>query len=117
MVTFEADLGDALVKTGLWATKKDPALAYIGSRFHFYAISGLHHHVLVGTITGIDLSNEWGLKLYSSVPEFGGKKLLYLSYDEDFERWYVRLAEDDSLTEDCVAGALKVQRAEDEIRK
>ena len=113
MVNLETELCDALVKTGLWPTKKDPGLAYIGAKFHFYAISGSHHHVLAGTITGIGLSDEGGLKFYVSVPEFWGEKLLYLSFDEDIGCWYVRLAEDGSRAEDCAAGVLKVQRAED----
>ena len=101
-----------MVKTGLWPTKKDPGLAYIGAKFHFYAISGSHHYALVGTITGISLSDEGGLKFYVSVQGFWGEKLLYLGYDEDQGYWYARFAEDDSRADDFVAGTLKVQRAE-----
>ena len=55
----------------------------VGRKYCFVAEYGSHHQVLLGTILGLELSDEGGLELIVSNPRFGGAQLLSLSFDED----------------------------------
>src|SRR3989338_5348959 len=47
----------------------------VGKEFIFTAAHGSHRHELWGRIIGVAWSDEGGLKLFVSIPEFGGNPL------------------------------------------
>ncbi len=59
----------------------------IGKPFRFGCIHGSHHHILVGTVVGIQISDESGLELEVSNRSFWGMNLLGFYWDSDREEW------------------------------
>ncbi|MBX4204859.1 MAG: hypothetical protein KW788_01560 [Candidatus Doudnabacteria bacterium] len=52
----------------------------IGRMFRFGCEHGSHHHILVGTITAIEVSDEGGLQLHVSSPKMWGEKIKGISH-------------------------------------
>ncbi|MDP1719154.1 MAG: hypothetical protein Q8L24_01875 [bacterium] len=61
----------------------------IGRMYQFECKNGSHHHVLFGMITAIEVSDEGGLQLYVSSPQFWGDRLISFMYVADGWRAYV----------------------------
>ena len=110
MIKCERLLFGALENAGLSTTYANAGFNYIGANFYFYCEHGSHHQVLAGTITGIGLSDEGGLKLYVSVPEFWDEPLLFLRYNETENAWEAILANDESRAEDRYVGFLSIRQ-------
>jgi len=66
----------------------------VGKDFFFKAEHGSHRHELWGTITGAMWSDEGGVKLFVSIPEFWGKPLKCLIHTE--KGWCVYIDIDDT---------------------
>ena len=79
MLTYTR-ISEKLIKSGLPTCK-----FLIGRLFTFNSEHGSHHHMLCGTITGINISDEGGLQLSVSIPEIWGKRLKSLIYIERTE--------------------------------
>lgn len=47
----------------------------------FTCIHGSHHHVLIGTIVAIELSDEGGLDLHVTSPRIWGETLISFKYE------------------------------------
>lgn len=69
--TYRKQLDRALKVAGLPAD----ITSVVGKQFVFGCYHGSHHTFLSGTVTGIGLSDEGGLKLYVSTPAFWGCRL------------------------------------------
>lgn len=54
----------------------------VGKEFIFTATHGSHRHELWGTVTGVSWSDEGGIKLFVSIPEFWGRPLKCLTHTE-----------------------------------
>lgn len=52
----------------------------VGRLYWFGCEYGSHHHVLVGTVQAVEISDEGGLNLYVSNPRFGGRRLISITY-------------------------------------
>lgn len=59
----------------------------LGRRFIFSSVHGSHSTTKVGTIIGIDLSNELGLVLEVSNREFYGLPLVGLCFEDGEKTW------------------------------
>ena len=59
----------------------------IGRKYCFGAKFGSHYQVLVGTITGIQISDEGGIDLEVSSKRFHGLRLLSLKWMEQYKNW------------------------------
>ena len=55
----------------------------IGRIYRFGCEHGSHHHILVGTITAIEISDEGGLELHISNPKVWGKLIKSLRHTKD----------------------------------
>lgn len=69
--TYRKRLDEALKEAGLPAD----ITSVVGKQFVFGCHHGSHRTILSGTVTGIQLSDEGGLKLYVSTPNFWGCRL------------------------------------------
>ena len=65
----------------------------VGKEFIFTAEHGSHRHELWGTVIGVKWSDEGGLKLFVSIPEFWGRPLKCLTLVED--KWCAHIDIDD----------------------
>ncbi len=68
---FHAELENELKRAGL---PKNPR-EIIGRMYRFECQHGSHHHILVGTITAIYISDEGGLNLHVTNTEIWGQKI------------------------------------------
>lgn len=59
----------------------------IGQMYRFECEHGSHHHILVGIIKAIEISDEGGLDLYVTNPRFWGRNLISIMYDNG--KWMV----------------------------
>ena len=80
---YDRELMEQLVEAGL--PSKPSKL--IGRPYRFGYESGSHLQILVGTITGIMISDEGGLELEVSNLTFTGQKLLGIMRDQDRGKW------------------------------
>jgi len=74
----------------------------IGKQFVFSAKHGSHSYALMGTIMGMMWSDEGGLQLFVSMPEFWGRPLKCLSFGND-SIWSAVLEIDDKEKLDALA--------------
>jgi hypothetical protein len=65
----------------------------IGRLYQFGCEHGSHHHILVGTVVAIEISDEGGLQLYVSNPRFWGSQLRSLIYAN--RKWLARIEQDE----------------------
>jgi hypothetical protein len=77
-IIFESELENALQEAGFSA---DP----IGRKYRFGCEHGSHHHILVGTILSVEVSDEGGLDLYVTNPRFWGQRLISIKHNDG--RW------------------------------
>ena len=80
--TFESALETELLEVGL---PTDPR-QIVGRLYRFGCEHGSHHHILVGTVQAIEVSDEGGLNLYVSNPRFWGMRLISIEYGDG--TWY-----------------------------
>jgi hypothetical protein len=66
----------------------------VGKNFAFTAEHGSHRHELLGTVTGVMWSDEGGIKLFVSIPEFWGRPLKCLTHTE--KGWCAYIDVDDN---------------------
>ncbi|MGE5393066.1 MAG: hypothetical protein ACM3NH_04975 [Candidatus Saccharibacteria bacterium] len=61
-----------------------------GEKFRFICEHGSHFHVVDGTITGIELSDEGGLQIEVSNRTMWGRPIMYLAFTKE-RGWSIRL--------------------------
>ena len=82
-VSFQAELEFRLREAGLPTNPRQ----IVGQLYQFGCEHGSHHHVLVGTVLAIEISDEGGLELHVSNPRFWGKKLISIIHSNS--KWMV----------------------------
>lgn len=87
---FVEDLTEALKAAGMDL----PFAEMIGMKYLFGCEHGSHHHVLVGTITAVQLSDEGGLDLHISNPTIFGCKIKSLKWLDNSKSWAAFLDEE-----------------------
>lgn len=55
-------------------------MGVIGRVYRFDCEHGSHHHILVGTILAIEVSDEGGLELHVSSPKLWGQKIKCITH-------------------------------------
>ena len=81
--TFASRLEEELRKAGL---PTDPKLI-IGRLYLFGCEHGSHHHILVGTILAIEISDEAGLELHVTNHQIWGERLISFGHSGDGNKW------------------------------
>ena len=74
--SFQAELEFELREAGL---PTDPR-QIVGRLYQFGCEHGSHHHILVGTVQAVEISDEGGLDLHVSSPRFWGKRLISINH-------------------------------------
>lgn len=85
--TYDDELAFQLIEAGL---PSNPDYM-IELKFQFGCKNGSHHHILVGTIEAIMISDEGGLELQVSNDHFGTWPLISLYRDPDKGEWNARV--------------------------
>ncbi|OGG47596.1 hypothetical protein A2671_00280 [Candidatus Kaiserbacteria bacterium RIFCSPHIGHO2_01_FULL_49_13] len=76
--TFASELETQLREAGLPGAPRE----IVGRLYQFGCEQTAHHHILVGTIQAVEVSDEGGLNFYVTNPRFWGARLISITFSD-----------------------------------